>query len=57
MHIAIASVYRLNAVVSFNFGHIVKLKAINLTGLVNVRRDYPQLGLFSPMEVKDYDED
>jgi hypothetical protein len=57
LHISIASVNYLNCVVSFNFGHIVKLRALNMTGLLNVRRDYPQLGLFSPSEVDDYDGD
>jgi hypothetical protein len=57
VHIAIASVNYLNCVVSFNFGHIVKLKSLNMCGLINVRRDYPQLGLFSPSEVDKYDGD
>jgi predicted nucleic acid-binding protein len=48
LHIAIATVNRLNFVVSHNFGHIVKLKTLNMTGLANVRRDYPQIRLFSP---------
>jgi hypothetical protein len=55
MHIAIATVNRLNFVASYNFGHIVKLKTLNMTGLVNVRLGYPQIGLFSPTEVKDDD--
>jgi predicted nucleic acid-binding protein len=55
MHIAIATVNGLNFVVSYNFGHIVKLKTLNMAGLVNIRRDYPQIGLFSPTEVKDDD--
>jgi hypothetical protein len=55
MHIAIATVNRLNFVASYNFGHIVKLKTLNMAGLVNVRLGYPQIGLFSPMEVKDDD--
>jgi hypothetical protein len=54
-HIAIATVNRLNFVASYNFGHIVKLKTLNMAGLVNVRRDYPQIGLFSPTEVRDDD--
>jgi hypothetical protein len=55
MHIAVATANRLNFVTSYNFGHIVKLKTLNMTGLVNVRRDYPQIGLFSPTEVRDDD--
>jgi predicted nucleic acid-binding protein len=54
-HIAIASVNKLNFVISFNFGHIVKLQTLNMTGLENVRRDYPQLGLLSPKEWFEYD--
>jgi predicted nucleic acid-binding protein len=55
MHIAIATVNGINFVVSYNFGHIVKLKTLNMAGLVNVRRDYLQIGLFSPTEVRDDD--
>ena len=54
-HIAIATVSGLNCVASYNFNHIVKLKTLNMTGLVNVRRGYHQIGLFSPTEVNDYD--
>jgi hypothetical protein len=34
---------------------IDELKTLNMAGLVNVRRDYPQIGLFSPTEVRDDD--
>ncbi|MDR3056612.1 MAG: hypothetical protein LBU84_00545 [Prevotella sp.] len=54
-HIAIASVHKLNFVASYNFGHIVKLKTLNMTGLVNIRHGYQQIGLFSPTEVRDDD--
>jgi hypothetical protein len=54
-HIAIATVNGLHFVASYNFGHIVKLKTLNMTGLVNIRRGYYQVGLFSPTEVKEDD--
>jgi predicted nucleic acid-binding protein len=55
LHLAITTTNKLNFVVSYNYGHIVKLKTLNLTGLVNVYNGYQQIGLFSPTEVKSYD--
>jgi hypothetical protein len=55
LHIAIATARKLDFVASYNFGHIVKLKTLNMTGLVNIRHGYQQIGLFSPTEVRDDD--
>jgi hypothetical protein len=54
-HIAIAAVNGLDFVVSFNMGHIVKLKTMIGTGFVNLRSGYKQIGLSTPTEVLNYD--
>jgi hypothetical protein len=50
-HIAITTVSNLDFIVSYNFEHIVKVKTIALTGIVNLREGYKQIGIFSPTEV------
>jgi hypothetical protein len=56
LHIASATVADLDFIVSLNFKHIVKRKTIMLTEVVNAREGYKKVGIFSPMEVIDYDE-
>jgi predicted nucleic acid-binding protein len=55
LHIATATVNKLDFVVSFNLGHIVKTKTMIGTGLANLREGYRQVGLSTPTEVIDYD--
>jgi predicted nucleic acid-binding protein len=55
LHIATATVEEFDFVVSYNFGHIVKLKTIIGVGFVNLREGYKQIGLTTPGEVIDYD--
>ncbi|MDR0323587.1 MAG: hypothetical protein LBI12_03965 [Treponema sp.] len=55
-HIAAASVNKLDFVVSYNMGHIVKLKTIIGTGFANLYHGYPQIGLCTPTEVMNYGE-
>ncbi|MDR1429174.1 MAG: hypothetical protein LBI85_02700, partial [Spirochaetaceae bacterium] len=55
LHIAAATVNRLDFVVSFNFGHIVKPKTMIGAGFANLRHGYRQIGLCSPLEVVEYD--
>ena len=50
-HIAIATVARVNVLVSWNFKHIVNLRRIHGYNSVNLRRDYPILEIRSPREV------
>ncbi|MDR0466637.1 MAG: hypothetical protein LBH94_04700 [Deltaproteobacteria bacterium] len=57
LHVAAASVRLLDFIVSLNFRHIVKRKTILMTEIVNVREGYKSIGIFSPMEVVEYDED
>ncbi|MDR0908909.1 MAG: hypothetical protein LBM77_04000 [Spirochaetaceae bacterium] len=55
IHIALATVNRLDFVVSYNMGHIVKTKTMIGTGFVNLRAGYKMIGLSTPTEVIDYD--
>jgi hypothetical protein len=54
-HIAAATINKLDFVVSFNLGHIVKPKTMIGTGFANLHHGYHQVGLCSPLEVIDYD--
>ena len=57
LHIAAASIRSLDFIVSLNFRHIVKRKTILMTEVVNVREGYKKVGIFSPMEVVEHEED
>lgn len=50
-HIAIASVERVNVLVSWNFQQIVNLDRIRAFNSVNLKLGYPLLEIRSPMEV------
>jgi hypothetical protein len=50
-HIAIATVQRVDVLVSWNFRHIVNLNRIRLFNAVNLRAGYPLLEIRSPREV------
>ena len=50
-HIAIATVERVDVLVSWNFKHIVNLNRIHLINSVNLKLGYPILEIRSPMEV------
>ena len=49
-HIAIASVYRVDLLVSWNFKHIVNYKLIRLYNSVNIKHGYPMLEIRTPRE-------
>ena len=53
VHIAMATVYDLDFIVSFNFKHIVKRKTVTMTEAVNLREGYKRVGIFSPTEAID----
>lgn len=55
-HIASTTVNDLDFIVSYNFRHIVKLKTITMTEIVNLRENYRKIGIYSPTEVVEYDE-
>jgi hypothetical protein len=50
-HIAIATVNRVDVLVSWNFRHIVNLSRIRLYNSVNLKYEYPLLEIRSPKEV------
>jgi len=50
-HIAIATVERVDVLVSWNFKHIVNLSRIHLINSVNLKLGYPILEIRSPREV------
>jgi predicted nucleic acid-binding protein len=55
VHIATATINRLDFVISYNLGHIIKTKTMIGAGLANLREGYRQIGLSSPTEVLSYD--
>jgi hypothetical protein len=51
LHIALASVARVDVLVSWNFKHIVNLTRIHAYNAVNLKRGYPLLEIRTPREV------
>jgi len=49
-HIALATVNRLDVLVSWNFKHIVNFDKIKLFNSVNIRLGYPTIDIRSPLE-------
>lgn len=56
VHIATAAFYGMDFILSWNFKHIVKRKTIIMTGIINTREGYKQIGIHSPSEVIEYEE-
>jgi len=54
-HVASATVHGLDFIVSLNFEHIVKDKAIRITATVNEAEGYEGIGIYEPGEVMDYE--
>jgi len=55
-HIAIATINRVDVLVSWNFRHIVNLQKIRGFNAVNLKAGYPMLEIRSPWEVVTYEE-
>jgi len=55
LHIAIATVYDLDMIISMNFQHIVKRKTKIGTGNINALNGYRVVEICSPMEVVEND--
>ena len=51
LHIAVATVARVDVLVSWNFRHIVNLKRIHAYNAVNLKRGYPLLEIRTPREI------
>jgi predicted nucleic acid-binding protein len=54
-HIAIATVNRLDVLVSWNFKHIVNYNKIKLFNSINLRLGYPMIEIRSPKEFVKYE--
>lgn len=54
-HIAVATIAKVDVLVSWNFKHIVNLNRIHGFNAVNLRSGYPMLEIRSPLEVWNYD--
>ena len=52
-HVAVASIYELDCVLSFNYKHINKLKTKRLTEIINLNEGYKGITICTPMEVLD----
>lgn len=50
-HIAIATVHKVDVLVSWNFKHIVNLRRIRGYNSVNLKNGYPMLEIRTPLEV------
>lgn len=56
LHVAIAAVSRCSLVVSWNFTHIVHFDKIRLYNRVNAEMRLPPIGIHSPREVIEYED-
>lgn len=57
IHIALATLFRADVLISWNFKHIVNLKRIQGYNSVNLRFGYPTIEIRSPKEMIDYESD
>lgn len=56
LHIAIATLTRVDLLVSWNFKHIVNIKRIRGYNGINIKNGYPVFEIRSPKEVIDYED-
>lgn len=57
LHIAIATIYNIDILVSWNFKHIVHYEKIRLFNAVNLELSYKTINIFSPREVTTYEKE
>ncbi len=55
LHVATTAVNNIDFIVSYNFRHIVKRKTVVMSGAINMREGYRQIGIFTPTEVIEYE--
>ena len=55
-HIAIATVNRIDILLSWNFRHIVNLDKIRLFNAINLKNGYPAIEIRSPKELLKYED-
>jgi predicted nucleic acid-binding protein len=51
IHVAAATISRADAIVSWNFKHIVRLDKIKLYNLVNLKNGFGLINIITPMEI------
>ena len=56
LHIAIATVNKIDILVSWNFKHIVHFNKIHFFNAVNLEMGYKQIDIYSPREVTTYEQ-
>ncbi len=56
IHIALATLFRADVLVSWNFKHIVNLSRIRGYNSVNLKTGYPSIEIRSPLELIEYEE-
>ena len=56
LHIAIATINRVNVLASWNFKHIVNLERIRLYNAVNLKNGYSNLEIRTPGEILKFDD-
>jgi hypothetical protein len=54
--VAVATVSKCDLIVSWNFKHIVHFDKITKYNAVNALHGYGKIGIFSPLEVIDYED-
>lgn len=57
LHIALATIYRVDFLVSWNFKHIVNIQRIRGYNSINIKNGYKQLEIRSPREFENYEND
>ena len=55
LHVALATVSESSLIVSWNFKHIVHYQKIPMYNAVNVLHGFPEISIYSPSEVIDYE--
>jgi hypothetical protein len=50
-HVVLATIYRADAIVSWNFSHIVRLDKIKMFNQINLLKGYGMLTIISPKEI------
>lgn len=57
LHVAVATVWQSDVIVSWNFKHLVNLEKVRGFNAVNLKEGYPSIDIRSPREVLLYEED
>ncbi|CAN2042450.1 PIN domain-containing protein [Candidatus Magnetomoraceae bacterium gMMP-15] len=57
LHVALATVSQCSLIISWNFKHIVHFDKIPKYNAVNKLNGYAEIGIYSPLEVINYDND